>query len=90
MIVSDKNFIKNHLEKNLPALPENEKKFLNFRKIECVISAVGGAIISYAAAKSLDSKEKSWMHYSAAILGGALAIRGLKNIKSLDQENQSE
>lgn len=82
MIASDKKFIQNQLENNNAIPPENEGRFLNLNKIERIFSAVGGAVASYAAAKSINSdnnKEKSWLQYSMVILGGVLALRGFKN-----------
>lgn len=79
MIASDKTFIKNHLEKNEPLAPENEQKIEKAGKVEKIFSALGGALITYAASSSLHNKERNWLHYGAAIVGGILTLRGFKS-----------
>ncbi|MDQ3393357.1 MAG: hypothetical protein M3512_04500 [Bacteroidota bacterium] len=82
MIVSDRIFLEKVQEKNIPIAPENELGFIKAAKLEKVFSTVGGAIITYAAAKSFTNKEeKSWLDYTLAIIGGAILLRGALKTK---------
>lgn len=89
MLASDEQFLKVERQNNNSIPPEKEKEFVYSGKFERIFSAVGGAIITYATTKAMNSEKKNWFHYSMAAVGGILLLRGTSVLqkKNNDVEN---
>lgn len=86
MIASDKKFLKFHRENNINPLPDNEKGIRLAGKAEQIFTALGGAVLTYASSKQLSgSRSNNLFHLSMAIMGGAMALRGIKIFKNESQ-----
>lgn len=89
MIASDERFLK--IQKNNPLTPENEIAFNKAANFERLVSAVGGAIVTYATTKAIDNGKNSWFKITMAVVGGALVLRGAlglgKKNKNIDLNN---
>jgi hypothetical protein len=91
MIASDEKFLEVQ-KKNQKLLPENEQGFLRAGKLERIFSAIGGAIVTFATTRAINNDEnKNWIHYTLAVIGGALVLRGTlgpgKNSTKIENED---